>query len=149
MLAPRMLLTIDPFALFLILSLSHSLSLSLSLSLSFSLSHTHYFPPQHTCTRTETSANDTGRRPSASEPRSSSSSSTMATISLKGSKTWPSILQRIDAKGRTYSFVVPSITTTSPTPTTPALPPTPRPETGVAIHRYTLVVGKINFWSKF
>uniref|UniRef100_A0A182I9N0 Uncharacterized protein n=1 Tax=Anopheles arabiensis TaxID=7173 RepID=A0A182I9N0_ANOAR len=25
----------------------------------------------------------------------------MATISLKGSKTWPSILQRIDAKGRT------------------------------------------------
>ncbi|XP_061498435.1 monocarboxylate transporter 2 isoform X2 [Anopheles gambiae] len=61
----------------------------------------------------------------------------MATISLKGSKTWPSILQRIDAKGRTYSFVVPSITTTSPTPTTPALPPTPRPETGVAIHRAT------------
>ncbi|XP_041761540.1 monocarboxylate transporter 2-like isoform X2 [Anopheles merus] len=61
----------------------------------------------------------------------------MATISLKGSKTWPSILQRIDAKGRTYSFVVPTITTTSPTPTTPALPPTPRPETGAAIHRAT------------
>uniref|UniRef100_A0A182P840 Uncharacterized protein n=1 Tax=Anopheles epiroticus TaxID=199890 RepID=A0A182P840_9DIPT len=55
----------------------------------------------------------------------------MATISLKGSKTWPSILQRIDAKGRTYSFVVPTITTTTATP-----PPSTVP---IATHVETVV----------
>uniref|UniRef100_A0A182MAT1 Uncharacterized protein n=1 Tax=Anopheles culicifacies TaxID=139723 RepID=A0A182MAT1_9DIPT len=53
----------------------------------------------------------------------------MAAISLKGSKTWPSILQRIDAKGRTYSFVVPTITTTPAAlgPTTPTQRDTAKP----------------------
>uniref|UniRef100_A0A182Q8S4 Uncharacterized protein n=1 Tax=Anopheles farauti TaxID=69004 RepID=A0A182Q8S4_9DIPT len=43
---------------------------------------------------------------------------------LQGSRTWPSIWQRIDAKGRsTYSFIVPALVT--PTPPTP--PPAHRP----------------------
>uniref|UniRef100_A0A182YEZ8 Monocarboxylate transporter n=1 Tax=Anopheles stephensi TaxID=30069 RepID=A0A182YEZ8_ANOST len=51
----------------------------------------------------------------------------MAAISLKGSKTWPSILQRIDAKGRTYSFVVPTtINTTTITAAAPVTAPTHR-----------------------
>uniref|UniRef100_A0A182N0Z8 Uncharacterized protein n=1 Tax=Anopheles dirus TaxID=7168 RepID=A0A182N0Z8_9DIPT len=42
-------------------------------------------------------------------------------VALQGSKTWPSIWQRIDAKGRsTYSFIVPALVTPTPPTPTPA-----------------------------